>query len=463
MPSLQEEISSVILTRIRARRKILAASGGDRRSERLTRDVPRLREATFSDFSKVAKLKESLGLAPDSIENWERLWRQNPSLAPGDVSRPIGWVLETGSEIVGYLGSIHLQCHLGDRRLSAVAAHGFVVEPPYRALALSLAGAFYTQKEVDLYLSTSAIEATGKMALLFKAARVPQPEYDTVYFWVLRSYPFARAVARKLHLHPVMSRIGSLGISFVIGAHRLLRNPRRRGLPKPMDVKPVEVEAIDQDFLSLWHQKTQESRRLFADRSPETLKWHFQVPGDQGSVTVLACSQRGTLHGYAVVRTDTDRKNGLRKSVVADMLVRNDDAEVIRALFLASYDYAAEQGSDVLEVQGFPPQLRAVFSEFRPHSRKYPACPYYFKAADPRLQKDLEDPSAWYACPYDGDATLIRPSYPSSLGKPTPEVNTLPDDSKLEILVGVGNPQLASPNTQSSTEAIKSNANDNRH
>jgi hypothetical protein len=99
------------------------------------------------------------------------------------------------------------------------------------------------------------------------------------------------------------------------------------------------------------------------------------------------------------------------------MLVRNDDADVIRALFLASYDYATEKRSDVLEVQGFPPQVRAVFSEFRPYSRKYPACPYYFKAADPRLQERLEDPSVWYACPYDGDATLIRPSNPSSSRK----------------------------------------------
>jgi hypothetical protein len=374
---------------------------------------PVLREATFWDFAQVAKLKERLGLAADSRENWERLWQTNPALGTSDVGHPIGWVLEAGKEIVGYLGSIRLQCYFGDRRLSAVAAHAFVVEAPYRALALSLAGAFYAQKGVDLYVSTSAIESTGKMALLFKSARVPQADYDTVFFWVLRAYPFARAVVKKLHLHSVASQICSLGISCVIGTHTLFRKPRRRSLRRPMSVTPLPIQAIDQAFLSLWHQKIREHCCLLTDRSPETLKWHFQIPGDQGTAVVLGCFQGGKLEGYAVVRSDTDHEIGLRKSAIADMIVRDDNPDVIRALLIASYEHAMIQETDVLEIQGFPRHLRAVFSEFRPHSRKYPACPYYFKAADPKLQKELENPAAWYACPYDGDATLIRPSYPS--------------------------------------------------
>ncbi|HKW16995.1 MAG TPA: hypothetical protein VJO35_05755 [Terriglobales bacterium] len=181
---------------------------------------------------------------------------------------------------------------------------------------------------------------------------------------------------------------------------------------------------IGQDFLTLWTLKIQEKYCLLADRHPDTLKWHFKVPGDQGSVMILGCYEDGILIGYAVVRTDTDRHNGLRKCIIPDMLVRSDNPEVIRALLVACYRHAVREGSDVLEVQGFPPQLRAVFSELRPYSRKFPACPYYFKAADPRLHKELENPSAWYACPYDGDATLIRPSYPSSSDKANVEVDT---------------------------------------
>lgn len=408
MASLQEEISSAILTRIRARRKTPFVQP----RERLAVCSPKLRNATFSDFSQIARLKERAGLTSDSIANWERLWKHNPAIVCGNIPRPIGWVLEADGEIVGYLGNIPLRCYFRGRWLSAVAAHAFVVEPPYRAMALSLAGAFYGQEDVDLYLSTSAIESTGKLARLFKSAQVPQPDYDSVFFWVLRAYPFSRATLRKFHLPPVLSSIACLGLSLVFGTSAFLRGPSRKKFGKQMAVEAITLDAIDQGFLELWRHKTRDNSRLFADRHPDTLKWHFQIPGDRGSVVVLACRQGELLEGYAILRTDTNAQTGLRKSVIADMLVENDNCEIVRLLLSACYERAIKEGSDVLEAQGFPSQMREVFSESRPHSRRYPACPYYFKAADPELQKELDDATAWYACPYDGDTTLIRPSYP---------------------------------------------------
>lgn len=437
MFSVREELSNAILRRIRARHKprlVRSIQSG----ERLPLARAHLREASFSDFTQVAELKERSGLSPDSIQNWERLWRQNPAVRQTDLQQPIGWVLEADRKIVGYLGSIPIECYFGNRRLTAVAAHGFVVDQAYRALAISLAGAFYSQKGIDLFLSTSAIEATGKLALLFKSARLPQADYDTVFFWILHPHAFARVVADKLQLPPVISGAGCLGLSLLIQTQKLFRKAPRRDLPQRITVDPIRIEALGQEFLDLWRGKIEEERRLFADRRPETLKWHFQIPGDQGSVVVLGCYRDKTLHGYAIVRTDTDRKNRLRKSLIADILVRANDPDLTRALLIASYELASRNGSDVLEVQGFPARLRAVFSEFRPYSRKYPACPYYFKAADPGLQRELGNSSSWYACPYDGDATLIRPSYSSISKGPDQEVGSVLGKS-------FESPQFASP------------------
>ena len=41
----------------------------------------------------------------DSLENWKRLWKENPALLHGQIERPIGWVLEAAGVIVGYLGT----------------------------------------------------------------------------------------------------------------------------------------------------------------------------------------------------------------------------------------------------------------------------------------------------------------------------------------------------------------------
>lgn len=408
MRSLQEKISVAILARIR---KEAAPASSSARTD-LSHVPARLREAKFSDFEAIVKLKERGGLAADSVENWNRLWHQNPALLEGSGGQPIGWVLEAGETIVGYLGNIPLKCRYGTRGLTAVSSHAFVVDPPYRALALSLASAFYRQKSVDLIIASTAIQATGVMAAAFKCAALPQPEYDTVLFWVLRPRQFGRILIKKLHLKPSLARIGSTFVAIAISVDKIVRRRWPKGAPSGLTVREGTIDAIGRDIEELLSEKFKEGNRLFADRSAEVLRWHFTVPGDRGSVRLLRCYQDGSLKGYAVVRSDTD-ENGLRKSILADLIATQDDPSVVAALWTAAYRLAKDEGRDILEVQGFPSGVRAVSDSWQPYRRKLPACPYYYRASDPDLHKALSDPSAWYACPFDGDATLVRPSYSS--------------------------------------------------
>src|ERR1022692_4173932 len=66
----------------------------------------RRREAQFSDLEAVVALKERSGLSKDSLENWKRLWHENPALSLRGASFPIGWVQEVEGKIVGFLGSV---------------------------------------------------------------------------------------------------------------------------------------------------------------------------------------------------------------------------------------------------------------------------------------------------------------------------------------------------------------------
>jgi hypothetical protein len=362
-------------------------------------------------------------MAADSIENWNRLWRRNPALVAGEASRPMGWVLEANGRVVGYMGSIPLQCHYGSRILRAVSAHGFVADPPYRALAVSLAAAFYRQKSVDLFLSTSAIEASGKIALAFRCSTLPQPDYDTVLFWVLRPYAFAQGLMKKLGVRPLLAPAGRVLAALAVGTDKALRHRKPTQADATRSVSDVGLDAIADDFQKFWTEKLKERPdrpRLFADRTPAAIRWHFNIPGDRGSVRVLCCHKDGKLEGYAVVRNDLDPESGLRKSMIADMIAHEDDEAVIQSLWVAAYQYSERAGNDILEVQGFPPNIRAVSSKWRPYQRKYPAHPYFFKAVDPELHAELSHGGAWYACPFDGDATLIRPSYATPAAKISP-------------------------------------------
>jgi hypothetical protein len=424
MGSLQEKLSAAILSRIRKNQASSAgrdrrqgqADHGQRAQAQVASKVPpaKLREATFADFDGIARLKRRCGIVADSPENWHRLWKANPALAEETAAHPMGWVLDAEGEIVGYLGNIFLRCQFGRRTLTAAATHGFSVDPPYRAVAFSLASAFYRQKSVDLYISSSAIEATGKMGLALKAAALPQPDYDTVLFWVLRPHSFARTLVKKLDLKPVLSPIASAAGAIGVMADKLVRRRRPRYDSTTLTVKEGGIETFGSEIEALCAERLTTDTKVYAERSAVVLRWHFEIPGDRGSVRVLRCYESEKLRGYAVVRNDVDPDDGVRRSIIADLIAQQDDPEVVRALWAAAYEHAKAAGSEILEVQGFPSHIREVSNAWLPYRRKYTASPYYYKATDPELHKILSDPAAWYACPFDGDATLIRPSYSTS-------------------------------------------------
>ena len=407
LASIEKRLTAAILNRIRSRRS---------RSPELSTKPPdgsaipsapaKIREALFSDFEAVWSLKRRWGLIPDSFKNWERLWRDNPALQHCPRRLPIGWVLESDGRVVGYLGNIASLYRFGGKKLVAVTGHGLVVEPAHRMISFTLNAAFYRQPFVDLYLSTTAIEIVGKIAKAFKAIPLPQRDYE-VLFWVLRSQPFARGVVDKLQLRPGISRLAGGVASLVMGTDKLFRRRWPRRHESSLSVTQIGVEEISDDFQTLWEAKLHEAPRLLADRSPATLRWHFQTPDDEGSTGVFCCYSGKQLLGYVVVRSDPAATPGLRRSFVADMVAKNDDPVTLNALCVAAYQHAKQVGSHILEVLGFPPSIRAVCSQSNPYVRKYPSCPFYYKAADQSLHQTLTEPSLWYASPFDGDTTLM--------------------------------------------------------
>jgi hypothetical protein len=407
LASVERKVITAILNRIRSRRRKLSDLPEDPRADSAVAVGPaKLREAMFSDFEAVHALKQRWGLIPDSLGNWKRLWRDNPALKHGPEALPIGWVLEADGRVVGYLGNIASVYHFGGRKLLAVTGHGLVVEPAHRMLSFTLNAAFYRQPSVDLYLTTTAIEAVGKIAKAFRSSPLPQLDYE-VLFWVLRSRPFAHEVIAKLQLGPGVSRLAGALVTLAVGTDKALRRrwPRRR--ESSLAIKQIAVADIGDDFQTLWESKLREASRLLADRSPGTLRWHCQTPDDKGSTAVFCCYCGEELLGYIVVRSDPVPTVGIRRSMVADLIAKNDDPATLNALCAAAYQHGKHMGSHVLEILGFPPGIRAVCSRSNPYLRKYPSCPFYYKTADPSLHKALAEPSLWYASPFDGDTTLM--------------------------------------------------------
>jgi hypothetical protein len=366
----------------------------------------RQREVRFSDFESVARLKERGGLAKDSWENWCRLWQHNPALAVAKSQLSMGWVLETAKGIVGYQGSVPMLYQFGGRTLVAATPAGLVVEPAYRPRCIVLLASFYRQRDVDLFVTTHTTASVVSQSKALRATALAQHDYDKVLFWVLDAHQFSKALAAKFDLGSGMAAVGSFFGSSILRADTLRRGPRGRRTNE-FGVMEIEVKEIGDEFEALWQRKLTETPRLFADRSPASLRWHFTLPGSKSKVAVLCCPRFGRLVGYVIVLHTIDRETGMRRSMLADILVEQDDPGVTETLLEAAYSNAVASGAHLFEVIGFPRSIRQILMRWNPYVRNYPTDPLIYKTADETLARALADGNAWYAGPFDGDGTLM--------------------------------------------------------
>lgn len=408
MMPLENRFTEAILRRIRARRLAQPGeSAGSNAALPARINAPAtVREAQFADCERVCALTSRHGQGPDSPENWQRLWRENPAILEGHATARIGWVLESSGQIVGFLGSIPLLYEYEGKTLVAAATCRLAVEPAYRASTPLLLTSFFRQKEVDLFLNASATVAAGKMMTALKADQLPQKDYDVVLFWILNARPFAKSVLERIGLNPPLASLGSAVASLVLQSDIAVRGRLPKHKPQGLSVVETSVHDLEPEMLSLWEEKTQQANLLLAKRSPEVLRWHFQPPGNRRMTKVLRCLAQGKIQGYIIVRHDGGANAGLRRSLVADLMLGSDDPRVVEALFAAACDSAIRAGSHVLEVMGFPGKIRRMLAKWKPYSRRYPACPFFYKARDRVLHQKLASEEAWYASPFDGDATL---------------------------------------------------------
>jgi len=403
--SLGNRLIRALIRRMRSRRQSLE---GPREIAPVGKPLAvRQREVRFSDFAGVAELKERSGWGKDSLENWERLWRRNPAAAAAKSPLSMGWLLEAGGNIVGYGGSVPLLYHYGDRQLIAAAGTGLAVDAPYRFRSVGLLAPFFRQENVELFLITSAIESVGEMSKALKAETLPQRDYDTTLFWVLNAREFSKAVAKKFGIDGGAAGLAAAIGSLAVKTETMLLSRRPGRGSHDADVTEIRVDQIGDEFDELWRRKLAERPRLMADRSQASLRWHLTVPGSPGEIGVLSCHREGRLAGYAVVQNLMEEKTGLKRCSLVDLLVEADDPGVAESLLSAAYGRARASGSHVFEVLGFPRQIREILARWRPYSRQYPACPFLFKTKDAALHAILEREEAWYACPFDGDTSLM--------------------------------------------------------
>ena len=304
-------------------------------------------------------------------------------------------------QIVGHLGNIPLLYELNGRSLLAVTGRAWAVDRAYRQYSLSLLTQFYGQKNLDLYLATTAGANAAPIFDVFESKRVPVGVWDKSAFWITEYNGFASSLlALKMPAARNLLRYPTAASLFL--DDRL----RRRARVQSRGGEVTACSSFDYRFDDFWHRlKTQRRNLLLAVRTREVLNWHFKFPLCNKTLWIATILDKGSIVAYAIfLRQDVPRL-GLKRVRVIDFQSLKPDKELFVPLLLWALDRCRKERIHMLEHVGLSLGSK-IPQDMAPHVRTLPSWLYFYRTTDEPLAQILSNPDVWNPSLFDGDASL---------------------------------------------------------
>lgn len=368
-----------------------------------------VREASFADQSQIFMLQDRLGLRPDAIDDWERIWRNNPEF---NAKIPIGWVITCNGLVVGYLGNVPLKYYFGFEPVIAAAARGWVVDQDYRQYSLLLLAKYISQKNVDILLNSSSNLPTFHIFKGLGCKVIPVDIFSKIVFWVIDSKKFTYLAlkktgdSKKLQFLKIPIRIffsinALLNYVFINIKLKILKCTNRR-----VEIRRLLPSQINDDFEKLWRKKIEQSTIFIADRSKIKLNWYFNRKND--SVALLGFYKDGVLIGYAAFLSSKILKTNHSKMQLLDFLVLDDHPEFWDFIVCEGYLLAKSKNATMLEMMPISPNFSRAAQTSCALTRPHFPTPFTYKVLNrgAYLKDILGKGSSWWVTLYDGDSGL---------------------------------------------------------
>lgn len=358
-----------------------------------------MRQASFSDYEAIALLETAVGLTPPSRERWLHLWQDNPAYV-AIPDWPIGWVLEDhDGRIVGCIGNIPAEYHLGGRKYVSATFVGWAVDPGYRAFSLLLVMHQLQHPSVDLQIVTTAGPMPQVLFTKLGWSRVPVGQWDQAAYWITN---YAGALDGYLE---TKTSSAAARIVKACAAAPLQLVDRMRAAREPAwshyDIR--WFDRVDDTFDRFWTELLElNPTRFLASRTKESVKWHV----DRMDAWILTAFDKTRLVGYAILQRKDARSVRLTRMMLVDFQTLHTDPELSAAMMASALDRCRRERIHLLENVGCWLEKLQPIGNPAPQHRGLEAWCYLYKSRNPDLTRELQVPEAWYPTQYDGDGSL---------------------------------------------------------
>lgn len=365
---------------------------------------PKVRKASLDDYEQIAALQMRNRLASRSSEDWRTLWQGNPVYEQRREQWPIGWVLQTESGgIVGWVGNIPSAYQFKNRRLYAATPWSWVVDAEYRGYGMLILNRLLRQKDVDLIVSTNVSSASEPFTRRLRLSRVPIGDWDKSAFWITNYRGFAQIVLRTKTVP--LAKAMAYPLSTALACWDRCNDGWIRARSSLSNIE--RCWEFDSRFDDFWEElQRQNENVLLAERTRETLAWHFRNPLLQKKVWILAAHKGPRLGAYAIFDRQDTVAIGLRRVRLVDFQsLKGSEGALLSAMSWMLHQCRAE-GIHMLEVLGCWLNRPGLPRIVAPCHRTMPSWSYYYKTTDPKLSGVLRDAKVWAPSSFDGDASL---------------------------------------------------------
>lgn len=356
----------------------------------------RVREAHLNDYAQISAVEARNGLETKPRREWEHLWVNNPVFRELPYW-PIGWVLEgADGDIVGSLSNVPLSYLLRRREIIAAAGRALVADPPYRAYSASLLRRFAHQKQADLLIVSSANGNSAPLLDAMRFHRVPTGAWNQSRFWITN---YRGMTASTLLKKGLPSFLGHAVLPILRLQDAFVQKPRKTSLTVTSCLE------FDDRFDQFWAELKQTRPVMLANRSRESLAWHFKYALEQNNAWIVAVTDGWRLLSYSIFCRLDRPELGLARMRLVDFQTLHS-VDVLEPMLGWALQQCKDQGIHMLEAFGFSPNKQKVIDSLSPHRRQFPAWTFFYNARDRELAKALQDPMVWDPSAFDGDAAL---------------------------------------------------------
>ena len=355
------------------------------------------------DYDQIQKLHVKYNLKILDKNEWLRFWRENPYLLSSREANTVGWVIEDNKNIFGYIGNVFKEYYYNDEKIITSCIHAWVVEEKYRWQAFLLIRKFFAQKNVGVFLNTTANSPTRKIWLKYNAKKLPLQNFQKTMYIIL---DLKKLIYSFLKYKNFILNIFFRNLIYyftLIVFFKKLNFWKKVKQTKNTNLNPK----IDNKFDKFWLlYKSFSKNKFLQSRTSAWINWHLNTKINNGKAWLMTVEENNEILGYAICAEKNNTKIDLKKISLVDLVALNDNQEIYTSLIKSCIIEAEKRKYYMFEIVGFKKIKRNIFSNFKMFKRRLANFPFYYKIQNKKYENFLKLDSAWDPSLLDGDSFL---------------------------------------------------------